>query len=156
MKIAINGAAGRMGQAVARVAAEADVEVAARIDAVEANGCVKALTSKLDALIDFSVPAATMDRLSECVETGTPIVICTTGFADDQKSKIEEASRKIPVVLSSNTSVGVNLLFRLAAEVAKALGTDYDIDVVETHHRFKKDAPSGTAKTLMERIEKAT
>ena len=88
--------------------------------------------------------------------TSTPAVICTTGFTDLQKQKIAETSKKIPLILASNTSVGVNLLFKMVPEVAKTLGAAYDVDVIETHHRTKKDAPSGTAKTLAERIEAAT
>jgi 4-hydroxy-tetrahydrodipicolinate reductase len=156
MKIAINGACGRMGQAVQKAAQESGVEVAALIDAQVAPGVVRTLPGKLDAMIDFSTPEAALERLEECVKTGTPAVLCTTGFTDAQKAKITEASKKIPVLFSSNMSVGVNLLFKRVPEIARTLGKDYDIDIVETHHRFKKDAPSGTAKTLAERIEAAT
>lgn len=156
MKIAINGACGRMGQAVAKAAAEAGVEVSALIDVVKAPGVTPTLSRKVDALIDFSTPEAALERLGECVTTQSPAVICTTGFTEEQKARIAAAGRAIPVVLSSNTSVGVNLLFKRVPEIAKALGESYDIDIVETHHRFKKDAPSGTAKTLAERIEAAT
>ncbi len=156
MRIAINGACGRMGQAVTRLAREGGFEVAALIDAAEAPGVVPSLSGRVDALIDFSTPEGAMERLEECVRTGTPAVICSTGFTPDQRRRIEESGRRIPVVLSSNTSVGANLLFKLVPEVARRLGKDYDIDVVETHHRFKKDAPSGTAGTLAERIEAAT
>jgi 4-hydroxy-tetrahydrodipicolinate reductase len=145
-----------MGQAVAKAAKDAGVEVAALIDVVAAPGVVRSLAQKVDALIDFSTPEAALQRLEECVNTGTPAVICTTGFNDAHRAKIAEAAKKIPILLSSNTSVGVNLLFKRVPEIAKALGKDYDIDIVETHHRFKKDAPSGTAKTLAERIEAAT
>jgi 4-hydroxy-tetrahydrodipicolinate reductase len=156
MKIAINGACGRMGRTVARLAKEAGVEVAASIDVQEEPGISRALEKKADALIDFSTPEAALARLKECVATKTPAVICTTGFTEAQKAEIAKAGKKIPVVFSSNTSVGVNLLFKVVPEIAKTLGKDYDLDIVETHHRFKKDAPSGTAKTLAERIEAAT
>ena len=156
MKIAINGACGRMGRTVARLAVESGIEVAASIDVSPEPGIVKSLTAKVDALIDFSAPEAAIDRLSECVKTGTPAVICTTGFSDAQKAAIATAARTVAVVLSSNTSVGVNLLFKVVPEIARTLGKEYDLDVVETHHRFKKDAPSGTAKTLAERIQGAT
>ena len=155
MKIAINGACGRMGQAVEKAAQEAGVEVALRID-VSGDGTVRSLTTKVDALVDFSTPDAALQRLEECVRTKTPAVICTTGFTPAQQAKIPEAAKSIPVVFSSNMSVGVNLLFKKVPEIAKILGPSYDIDIVETHHRFKKDAPSGTAKTLAERIEAAT
>jgi 4-hydroxy-tetrahydrodipicolinate reductase len=156
MKIAINGACGRMGQAVAKAAADAGVEVAALIDVVKGPGIVRSLSKKLDALIDFSTPEASLERLAECVKTKTPAVVCTTGFSDVQKAEIAAAAKKIPVVYSSNMSVGVNLLFKRVPEIARTLGESYDIDIIETHHRFKKDAPSGTAKTLAERIEAAT
>ncbi len=156
MKIAINGACGRMGRTVARLAKEAGLEVAALIDVQEEPGVVRTLESKLDALIDFSTPEASLERLKECVSTRTPMVICTTGFGEAQKAEIAKAAKKVAVILSSNTSVGVNLLFKMVPEVARTLGKDYDMDIVETHHRFKKDAPSGTAKTLAERIEAAT
>lgn len=156
MKIAINGACGRMGLAVARAAEEAGVEVALRIDVVAGEGVVRSLASKVDALVDFSAPEASLERLSECLKLGVPAVICTTGFTDAQKARLDEASKKIPLLFSSNMSVGVNLLFKKAPEIAKILGAAYDMDIVETHHRFKKDAPSGTAKTLAERIEAAT
>jgi len=156
MKIAINGACGRMGQAVAKAAADAGVEVAEKIDVVEAAGVSRNMTKKVDAMVDFSTPEAALERLAECVKTETPAVLCTTGFTDAQKAQITKASKKIPVVFSSNMSVGVNLLFKRVPEIAKTLGETYDIDIVETHHRFKKDAPSGTAKTLAERIEAAT
>lgn len=159
MKIAVNGACGRMGQTVVRLAREMGIEVAEAIDVAPAPPGMeisRSLTKKVDALVDFSTPEGALERLGECVRTGTPAVICTTGFAEAQRGRIAEAARSIPVVLSSNTSVGVNLLFKLVPEVARILGKEYDIDIIETHHRFKKDAPSGTAKTLAERIEAST
>jgi 4-hydroxy-tetrahydrodipicolinate reductase len=156
MKIAINGACGRMGQAVEKAAIEAMVDVAQKIDALPADGVSKTLSVKVDALIDFSTPEAALEWLAECVKAQTPAVICTTGFSDAQKAEIAAAAKKIAVVFSSNMSVGVNLLFKRVPEIAKTLGPSYDIDIIETHHRFKKDAPSGTAKTLAERIEAAT
>jgi len=156
MKIAINGACGRMGQAVAKAAAEAKVDVAELVDVVKEDGISRSLTKKVDAMVDFSTPEAALERLAECVKSKTPAVICTTGFTDAQKAEISAAAKKIPVLFSSNMSVGVNLLFKRVPEIARTLGTSYDIDIVETHHRFKKDAPSGTAKTLAERIESAT
>lgn len=153
MKIAISGACGRMGQTVAKLAG-ADVDVVALIDVVKADGIVPTLAKKVDALIDFSTPEGALARLGECVKLKVPAVICVTGFSDAQRGEIAAAAKKIPVVFSSNMSVGVNLLFKLVPEIARTLGTEYDIDIVETHHRFKKDAPSGTAKTLAERIEK--
>src|SRR5262245_21846154 len=108
MKIAINGACGRMRQAVAKAAADDGVEVAARIDVMKAAGVKRNLSKKADALVDFSTPEAALERLAECVKTKTPAVICTTGCSDAQKAEISAASKKIPVVYSSNMSVGVN------------------------------------------------
>src|SRR5688572_5987385 len=156
MKIAINGACGRMGRTVARLAKEAGIEVSASIDVLKEPGVTRTLESRADALIDFSMPEASLARLKECVATKTPAVICTTGFSEAQKAEIAKAAKKIAVVFSSNTSLGVNLLFKIVPEIARMLGKEYDMDIVETHHRFKKDAPSGTAKTLAERIEAAT
>src|SRR5215831_14825007 len=107
MKIAINGACGRMGQAVAKAAADAGVEVAARIDVVKAAGVSHNLSKKADALVDFSTPEAALERLAECVKTKTPAVICTTGFSEAQKAQIAAAAKKIPIIYSSNMSVGV-------------------------------------------------
>lgn len=156
MRIAVSGASGRMGRAVLRLAQEAGIEIAAAIDVLETPGGIRSLESRVDVLIDFSSPAGTMERLEECLRTGTPIVIGTTGFTPDQRRRIEEASRRIPVLLSANLSRGMNVLFRWLPELVRALGEEYDLDIVETHHRFKKDAPSGSARTLAERIEAAT
>lgn len=109
--------------------------------------------SACDALIDFSTPAATQKLLEAAVASGKPIVIGTTGFSDDGKKKIEEASRSIPILFSPNMSLGVNLLFKLTEIAAAALTKDYDVEIFEAHHRFKKDAPSGTAKRLLEIVK---
>jgi 4-hydroxy-tetrahydrodipicolinate reductase len=156
MRIAINGALGRMGQTVGRLAKDGGAEVGELIDAAGGPGVSTSLTKKVDAVIDFSTPEGSLERLADCVKASTPIVICTTGFTDAQKAAIAEGAKKVAVILASNTSVGVNLLFKVVPEIAKTLGKDYDLDIVETHHRFKKDAPSGTAKTLAERIEAST
>jgi len=156
MRVAVNGACGRMGKAILRLAKEAGFRVSAAIDAVEAPGVVRSLARKADVLVDFSVPRAAMDRLRECVRTGTPIVIGTTGFTPAQRAEVAAAAKKIPVLLSANMSVGMNVLFKLVPGIVRALGREYDLDIVETHHRFKKDAPSGSARTLAERIEAET
>src|SRR6185436_12212672 len=122
MKIAINGACGRMGQAVAKAAADAKVEVAELIDVAKGDGVSRRLTKKVDAVVDFSTPEAALERLAECVKAKTSAVICTTGFTDAQKAEITAASKKIPVLFSSNMSVGVNLLFKRVPEIAKTLG----------------------------------
>ncbi len=163
MKIAINGACGRMGQTVGRLAAEEKIEVAAAVDASDVGKdsgfgpkISRKLEARVDVLVDFSTPDAALERLEDCLNLTVPIVVCTTGFTPDQEKKIREASKKIPILMSSNMSFGMNLLFKIVPEIAAKLGPNYDLDIVETHHRFKKDAPSGTAKTLASRIEAAT
>jgi len=108
-------------------------------------------TGKADVAIDFSLPEAA-DR----TKNKTGLVLGTTGLSDSQRKKIENASSKIAVVCATNMSVGMNTLFALVGKVASMLGDDYDIEIVEQHHRFKKDAPSGSALTLAENIAKAT
>jgi 4-hydroxy-tetrahydrodipicolinate reductase len=105
-----------------------------------------------DVLIDFSSPEGALSALQFCLEQGKPIVIGTTGLSDAQRAQVQSAARRIPCLFSPNMSVGVNLLFRLAGEVAEALGPDYDVEIIEVHHRFKKDAPSGTARRLAEEV----
>ena len=118
------------------------------------------LTSSLEAdsdvLIDFSLPAGTLGVIDACIARKTPMIIGTTGIDEAGVRKIESAAKKVPVVFAPNMSVGVNLLFKLVGQVAAALGDDYDIEITETHHRFKKDAPSGTALGLAKSICDAT
>lgn len=103
-----------------------------------------------DVLIEFSQPAATVEHVRAARQLKKPAVIGTTGFSDAQRAAIVEAAKDIPIVLSPNMSVGVNLLFELVELAAKRLGLGYDVEVVEAHHHAKKDAPSGTAKRLAE------
>ena len=110
---------------------------------------------KLDALIDFSLPAGTLGLVGPCRELGIPLVVGTTGFSPEQKGIIEAASDRIPVLVSPNLSRAVNLLMKLAGEAAQALGPAADIEIVERHHHFKKDAPSGTALRIAEIIGQA-
>jgi 4-hydroxy-tetrahydrodipicolinate reductase len=109
-----------------------------------------------DVAIDFSQPAAADDTISRCVDKKIALVLGTTGLTPQQHEKIKAASAKIPVLYSTNTSLGMNVLFALVGKLASMLGEDYDIEIVEQHHRFKKDAPSGSAITLAENICKAT
>ena len=174
IRIAVNGAAGRMGRRlVALASAEPDMTVVAALDAPghpllgrdagELAG-IGSLNLPLqtewgqdaDVLIDFSSPDGALARLKECVQRKTPALIGATGLTDQQKAQIAAAADTIPVLLAPNMSVGVNLLCNLVGEVAKALGQDYDIEITEAHHRFKKDAPSGTALRLAEKICETT
>ena len=172
--IAIHGAAGRMGlRLVALSREESGLELAAAIDrsghpslgkdvGLLAGGEPVSVTlsdrleAKVDVLIDFTVPAACRAALACCVETGSNMIIGTTGLADDDHRAIDEAGRSIAVLQAPNMSLGINLLFALAGDVAHRLGDDYDIEIVETHHRHKQDAPSGTALGLADSICAAT
>lgn len=109
-----------------------------------------------DALIDFTVPAGFRAAVRTCVDTGTALVVGTTGLTDADHQLIDDAAKTIAVLQAPNMSLGVNLLFALAGQVAAKLGDDYDIEITETHHRFKVDSPSGTALGIAEAICNAT
>jgi 4-hydroxy-tetrahydrodipicolinate reductase len=106
-------------------------------------------------VIDFTHADATLPALEKCVELGNIIVIGTTGHSNDIRNRISEASKSIPVIFSPNYSVGVNTLFWLTKKAAEILGPEYDAEVIEVHHRLKKDAPSGTARRLVEVLDEA-
>ncbi len=108
------------------------------------------LPGPVDVVIDFSTPAASLAIAEACAAAGTPLVVGTTGLEPGQKEALGRLAGRIAILISPNTSRAVNLLFRLVGEAAKALGESADIEVVERHHRFKKDAPSGTALRLAE------
>ena len=167
MKLAIAGAGGRMGRTlIDAVLADRDLSLAValyvpvspafgeELGGVKVGSDLRALATA-DALIDFTRPQGTLAHLEACVTHSKPIVIGTTGFSEVQRKSIVEASRRIPVAMSPNFAVGVNVLFRLAETAAAALGKDYDIEIVEAHHRHKVDAPSGTALKLGEILAKA-
>lgn len=158
-KIGIYGAAGRMGQAIAQAAAEAGLTLAGGVDRPGATGMtgglaigsdpeVIALAS--DVLIDFSAPAALEANLSAALVAGKPIVIGTTGLEAAHHARIDEAAKMLPILQTGNTSLGVNLLAALVEDAASRLDEDWDIEIVEMHHRHKVDAPSGTALLLGE------
>jgi len=106
-------------------------------------------------LIDFTFPEASLANIKLCAELGRPIIIGSTGFTGEQLDEVGEFVRKIPCVLSPNMSIGVNLCFKILEEVARTIGGDYDMEIVETHHRMKKDAPSGTAIKMAQVLAKA-
>ena len=112
-------------------------------------------TGDPDVLVDFSTPAGALARLAQCSGKECNVLIGTTGFTELQRQAIREASTQRAVLVASNTSTGVNVVFKLAELAAQALGADYDVEIVEAHHRHKKDAPSGTAMTLAERVARA-
>ncbi|HEX8255345.1 MAG TPA: 4-hydroxy-tetrahydrodipicolinate reductase, partial [Thermoanaerobaculia bacterium] len=153
LRIALVGAAGRMGQAITRAAeAQDDLAIAARIDVGQR---LEDSISAGDVVIDFSHPDVTERNCAVCMENGTPIVIGTTGHSAEQTRAIRLTSTAIPVVFAANFSVGVNALFWLTRKASDLLGDAFDVEIVETHHRLKKDAPSGTAKRLAEILAEA-
>jgi 4-hydroxy-tetrahydrodipicolinate reductase len=168
IKLAISGAQGRMGQSIARLAladknfiltALLEREGHPQIGRTEHGLKISADTASLkgcDALIEFTTPEATMANLQVCLRHNLKMVIGTTGLQPDQVLRIEDAAKQIAVVFSSNMSVGVNILFKLTRLTAEKTGKSYTINMSEAHHVHKKDAPSGTAKTLAEIAEKAS
>ncbi|HEX3729040.1 MAG TPA: 4-hydroxy-tetrahydrodipicolinate reductase [Opitutaceae bacterium] len=149
LTILLHGAKGRMGQAVAAAAAELGVKVGA---AVDAGDDASAGIAACDAVVDFSSPRATRALLELAVAQRKPVVLGTTGHEPAEKAALLALAAKVPCVWAGNFSVGVNLLFALTRRAARTLGADYDAEVIEMHHRFKKDAPSGTAARLLEII----
>ncbi len=168
IRVAINGAMGRMGLAIAgEIQKNKSTAGMVLAGAVERSGHSSAGTSyqgnpslvlhnlenfpfqDMDVWIDFSIPESTLALAEKASEQKKPVVIGTTGFTEAQKEKILEISRKIPILLSSNMSIGVNLLFGLTRYASERLkGKGFDAEIMEIHHRHKKDAPSGTSRTL--------
>ena len=167
-KLIIVGAGGRMGRRITALALESkkfDI-----IGTIEDKNCPEIskdlehtglkITSEFPAsaniVIDFSLPAAFDGTLNYCLKNNCSLVMGTTGLSSEQIKKIDDAAKKIPVIQATNMSIGMNLLFETVGQLAKKLGPDYDIEIVEAHHRFKKDSPSGSAMTLAEKIAAAT
>lgn len=158
LKLGIGAWQGKMGQALLKgIEASSTLQVGAltALDAASASSLAPAevtaaegLTDTFEVFIDFSSPQATLAHLAVCEKLKKPIVIGTTGLTPDQEAAIATASQNIPVFYASNMSIGMNLCFNLAAQTARALGDDFDVEIIETHHRDKRDAPSGTALTL--------
>lgn len=174
--LAVSGARGRMGSRILTLASQdSDFRVTAALETeghpdlgkdigellglgkngVKLSSSAGAALRQSDLLIEFTTPQATVAHLKECVSAGKPIVIGTTGLSEKEMGELQAASKKIPVLLSPNMSVGVNLLFELVQDAARRLGPSYEVEIVETHHRGKKDSPSGTAKRLAELIAEA-
>ena len=172
--IVIHGAAGRMGRRIAALAIESErFDIVAAVD-TPGNQAMRndigelagvgrfgvPLSDRLEdgpqVVIDFSLPEGTMTVLPLCRQAGRPVVIGTTGLTESQQAEVADAASDIPIVHAANYSVGINVLLSVAAELAATLGPDYDIEIAETHHRFKKDAPSGTAIALARSLCEAT
>lgn len=171
IKLAVIGAGGRMGRRILSLAMESGrFDIVAAVEKpdhpnigkdsglVAASGSIGVMltdiypTAAVDVAIDFSQVEAVDKTLDYCLKNNTALVSGTTGLSDEQREKMNAASTKIPVLYATNMSVGMNMLFSLAGKVAAMLGPEYDIEIVEQHHRFKKDAPSGSALTLAENI----
>lgn len=173
MKLGIFGANGRMGRVLIDAISQSDKaslamatvrkgSAVAGIDAGELAGIGRqgiAVTDNLDqapeqlaVMIDFTLPEALITNLDWCVANKMPVVVGTTGLNEAQKTALHKASESIPVVFAANYSVGVNLLLNLVREAARVLGDSADIEIIEAHHRYKKDAPSGTAMAIGEAI----
>lgn len=146
-RIGIIGSAGRMGQALGAAVVAAGHELSGGIDR---EGDVAALAQASDVLVDFSAPGALEFTLDAAIAADKPIVVGTTGLEERHHWLIDAAAVSIPVLQTGNTSLGVTLLAHLVREAAERLGEDWDIEIVETHHRMKVDAPSGTALLLGE------
>ena len=146
-RIGIIGSEGRMGQALAEAVRAAGLALAGGVDQ---GGDVVALAERSDVLVDFSSPDALEGNLDIAVEAATPILIGTTGLADRHHFLIDHTADRIAVLQTGNTSVGVAMLLHLVREAALRLDADWDIEIVEMHHRAKIDAPSGTATMLGE------
>jgi len=176
MKTVVAGACGRMGTAIIRVLESTEgLELAGALESEDHPrlgqdaGAVSSigekgipvvsdhasLPSRFDVLIDFTNPEATLRNLEFCADRGTPAVVGTTGLTEEQKEALFMFADRAPTVFSPNMSVGVNLLFKLAASTASVLGNAYDVEIVETHHRMKRDAPSGTAIRLAQAVADA-
>lgn len=155
LHLLVTGKSGRMGQAVIEAAAaQTNVEVTATHDSGED---LTAAISKASCVIDFTIHSFTLPLLEAALKNGTHLVIGTTGHTDDERAAIHQAAKTIPIVYASNYSVGVNTLFWLTRQAARVLQQDrFDIEVVEMHHKHKIDAPSGTARTLLEILNEET
>lgn len=159
MKVIINGAAGYMGREVTKLVSAAcrGSELAARVDISGADGCYKALaeySGPADVIIDFSHHSAVAEIMGYAVKRGIAVIVATTGHDDSEKAIIHAAAEKIPVFFSANMSLGVALLAELAAKTA-VMFPDADVEIVETHHNRKLDAPSGTALFLANEVSAA-
>jgi 4-hydroxy-tetrahydrodipicolinate reductase len=153
VRVLFIGAAGRMGKTISDLAnADSEIDVAGQCDLGDP---IEPAMKNCDVAIDFSNADAISEICAAAAHHRKPLIIGTTGHSQEQRGLIEETSQSLPIVFASNFSIGVNVLFWLTRKAAEQLGADFDAEIVETHHKMKKDAPSGTAKTLAE-VLKAT
>lgn len=162
VKIIMHGCNGAMGQVISSLAEkDEELEIAAGIDLnpEQKNGypvfsSLEECTVQADVIVDFASAKAVDHLLDYCGQTGMPVVLCTTGLSQEQIQKVSETAEKTAVLRSANMSLGVNLLLKMVKEAAKVLAAaDFDIEILEKHHNQKVDAPSGTAKLLLEAID---
>jgi 4-hydroxy-tetrahydrodipicolinate reductase len=153
VRVVLIGSKGRMGRVIVDLAkAKPNIDIVAQCDL---GDDVKTAIKNCDAVIDFSQPPAIEGICRAALQDRRPLVIGTTGHSPEQRRVIEEAAKSMPIVFASNFSVGVNALFALTKKAAEILGDEFDLKITEIHHVMKKDAPSGTAKTLAEILKKA-
>lgn len=175
IRTVITGASGRMGSTLVRLVREStaltlvgaterpgaptvgqDAGVVARVGQthVTLRDDLQRILSEgqAQAVIDFTSAEASVEHARICAASGVPVVIGSTGFSSDAKSEIAQLAKRIPIVMAPNMSVGVNVMFKIARDLARALGEGFDVEIVEAHHRMKKDAPSGTALRLAEEL----
>src|SRR5215472_12597593 len=146
VRVLLIGAAGRMGQTVLDLAqSDAEIEIVAQCDLGDS---IEPAMRNCDVAIDFSQADSIDETCRAALQNGKSLVIGTTGHSQQQRKTIEETTHSVPIVLASNFSVGVNVLLWLTQKAAELLGSDFNPEIVETHHKMKKDAPSGTGKTL--------
>tara|TARA_B100001971_G_C18228572_1_gene562320 strand:- start:626 stop:1423 length:798 start_codon:yes stop_codon:yes gene_type:complete len=176
MRLIMSGAAGRMGQCIIGLIQRAeDCELAGAVEisghpavgldagtfagygvvGVEVSDVLEKVVDQADAVIDFSLPSGTMENAKICAKHSTPLVIGTTGISSIQADALQQLVRTFPCVLAPNMSIGINVLLNVLADMAVVLQKDYDVEVVEAHHRFKQDAPSGTALGMAKEIARA-
>lgn len=163
VKILLSGCFGHMGKVITQCVSERDdCRIVAGIDINNEESASfpvykspDEFKGKADVIIDFSHPNALSGLLDYAVKNSCPVVIATTGLSDEQREKIEEASKEVPVFFTFNMSLGVNLLSELAQKAVKVLGNGFDVEIVEMHHNQKIDAPSGTALMLADSIKEA-
>ena len=175
-RIAVMGAAGRMGKILIEAVGQAEgAKLTAAVDRPDSSligadagelaaqgkigvtlaGDLNAVLDQFDVLIDFTHPSVTLKNLEICRRAGKAMVIGTTGFSPEERQQLEAAAQEIPIVFAANYSVGVNLCLKLLDTAARVLGDDVDIEIIEAHHRHKVDAPSGTALRMGEVVANA-
>lgn len=176
IKVAITGVAGRMGRRILSLLREEqgikiigaterkDHSVMGRDAGVVAGGeqigvlvsdRIEEAAFDADVIVDFTAPVATLAHAEYASKTGKAMVIGTTGFSEDEKKKLESLAKRFPCVMSPNMSIGVSVMFEVAKKLAQSLGDEFDVEIIEAHHRFKADSPSGTALKLGEIVAEA-